>query len=91
MGNTNFIHITSVEQYTFILPASKELPKQCTKYGATANASRKHVGVRMPDDAVCQAILRGLDAPLICTRSEFSSQQVFYYFYERFFTSLIVY
>ncbi|ONK72000.1 uncharacterized protein A4U43_C04F14610 [Asparagus officinalis] len=53
--------------YTFILPASKELPKQCRRYGATASASRKHVGVRMPDDPVCQAILRNLDAPLIST------------------------
>ncbi|KAG9445990.1 hypothetical protein H6P81_012118 [Aristolochia fimbriata] len=52
--------------YTFILPASKELPKQCVKYGA-APKSRKSVGVRMPNDPICQSILRKLDAPLIST------------------------
>ncbi|KAF8399957.1 hypothetical protein HHK36_015829 [Tetracentron sinense] len=55
--------------YTFILPASKELPKQCTRYGTTTAkfASRKNVGVRMPDDAICQVILEKMDAPLIST------------------------
>lgn len=58
------------EQYTFILTASKELPKQCVGYGTTSvkYASRKNVGVRISDDAVCQAILQEMDAPLICTR-----------------------
>ncbi|KAK4426052.1 putative protein HI [Sesamum alatum] len=55
--------------YTFILTASKELPKQCIRYGTTASkyASRKNVGVRIPDDAVCQAILEKMEAPLIST------------------------
>ncbi|XP_019052293.1 PREDICTED: uncharacterized protein LOC104591721 isoform X2 [Nelumbo nucifera] len=55
--------------YTFILPASKELPKQCTRYGtATAKyAPRKNVGVRMPNDVICQAVLEKMDAPLIST------------------------
>ncbi|XP_059641964.1 uncharacterized protein LOC132283936 [Cornus florida] len=55
--------------YTFILTASKELPKQCTRYGTKVSkyVSRKSVGVRMPDDAVCQAILEKMDAPLIST------------------------
>ncbi|KAL4192442.1 hypothetical protein AMTRI_Chr06g172060 [Amborella trichopoda] len=55
--------------YTFILPASKELPKQCLRYGtSTAKyASRKSVGVRIPDDIVCQAILEKMGRPLICT------------------------
>ncbi|KAL0729896.1 hypothetical protein Bca4012_025989 [Brassica carinata] len=55
--------------YTFILTASKELPKQCVGYGTTnvKYASRKNVGVRISDDAVCQAILQAIDAPLICT------------------------
>lgn len=56
-------------KYTFILPASKGLPKQCVKYGAAAKyATRKDVGVRIPDDAICQAILGKLDSPLISTR-----------------------
>lgn len=55
--------------YTFILTASKELPKQCIRYGSkTAKyASRKNVGIRMPDDEICQAILEKMDAPLIST------------------------
>ncbi|KAJ4959556.1 hypothetical protein NE237_026667 [Protea cynaroides] len=54
--------------YTFILHASKELPKQCVKHGTTAKyAFRKTVGVRMPDDAICQAILEKMNAPLIST------------------------
>ncbi|KAG8366771.1 hypothetical protein BUALT_Bualt16G0002400 [Buddleja alternifolia] len=55
--------------YTFILTASKELPKQCIRYGATASkyAARKNVGIRIPDDAVCQAILEKMESPLIST------------------------
>ncbi|XAR52008.1 hypothetical protein NMG60_11006834 [Bertholletia excelsa] len=55
--------------YTFILTASKELPKKCTRYGTTTSkyAQRKNVGVRIPDDAVCQAILEKMGTPLIST------------------------
>eukprot|EP00249_Psilotum_nudum_P010042 c22300_g1_i1 orf=571-1152(+) len=55
--------------YTFILPASKEMPKQCTNFSGSAAscAPRKSVGVRMPDDPICQAILKKLNDPLICT------------------------
>eukprot|EP00850_Spirogloea_muscicola_P015036 SM000112S23978 [mRNA] locus=s112:105602:107319:+ [translate_table: standard] len=56
--------------YTFILKASKELPKQCTTFGGSAASHcvpRKSVGVRMPDDAICQALLSRLDEPLLCT------------------------
>ncbi|KAF7022356.1 hypothetical protein CFC21_035144 [Triticum aestivum] len=54
--------------YTFILPATKELPKQCIKHGSsTRYAKRRQVGVRMPDDPICQAILQNLEEPLICT------------------------
>ncbi|XP_042034664.1 uncharacterized protein YciO [Salvia splendens] len=55
--------------YTFILTASKALPKQCIRYGTTSSkyASRTNVGVRVPDDAVCKAILEKMDAPLIST------------------------
>ncbi|PNX92092.1 yrdC domain-containing protein mitochondrial-like, partial [Trifolium pratense] len=56
--------------YTFILMASKEFPKQCIRFGTTTAkyAARKNVGVRMPDDAICQAILKEMSTPLICTR-----------------------
>lgn len=58
-------------QYTFILTASKEMPKQCATFGgssAISCAPRKSVGVRMPDDAICAALLARLDEPLLCTR-----------------------
>ncbi|GAY61079.1 hypothetical protein CUMW_206980 [Citrus unshiu] len=59
----------SMEQYTFILTASKEVPKKCVRYGTTTAkySLRKHVGVRIPNDAICQAILQKMDAPLIST------------------------
>lgn len=55
--------------YTFILTASKEVPKKCVRYGTTTAkySLRKHVGVRIPNDAICQAILQKMDAPLIST------------------------
>lgn len=56
--------------YTFILTASKEMPKQCATFGGTSAMScapRKSVGVRMPDDAICAALLARLDEPLLCT------------------------
>ncbi|XP_062196749.1 uncharacterized protein LOC133899719 isoform X3 [Phragmites australis] len=55
--------------YTFILPATKQFPKQCIKHGlSTRYAKRRQVGVRIPDNPICQAILQNLDEPLICTR-----------------------
>ncbi|XP_074585470.1 uncharacterized protein LOC141841226 [Curcuma longa] len=61
--------------YTFILPATKELPKQCIRSGRAAKyGSRKHVGIRMPDDPICQAILRSLDEPLISTSVKWPSE-----------------
>ncbi|KAL0431559.1 UNVERIFIED_CONTAM: putative protein YciO [Sesamum radiatum] len=61
--------LVAMAKYTFILTASKELPKQCIRYGTTASkyASRKNVGVRIPDDPVCQALLEKMEAPLIST------------------------
>ncbi|KAL4354603.1 hypothetical protein GQ457_06G040790 [Hibiscus cannabinus] len=55
--------------YTFILTASKKLPKQCVRYGTTTAkyTARKNVGVRTPDDAICRAILDKMDAPLLST------------------------
>uniref|UniRef100_A0A0E0LX91 Threonylcarbamoyl-AMP synthase n=1 Tax=Oryza punctata TaxID=4537 RepID=A0A0E0LX91_ORYPU len=57
-----------LSSYTFILPATKELPKQCIRHGSsTRYAKRRQVGVRLPDDPICEAILQNLDEPLICT------------------------
>ncbi|GJS55062.1 DHBP synthase RibB-like alpha/beta domain-containing protein [Tanacetum coccineum] len=63
------VTVLNMGRYTFILTASKALPKQCVKYGTAVSryASRKSVGVRIPDDAVCQAVLEKMGAPLITT------------------------
>lgn len=55
--------------YTLILPASKTLPKNCIldKRGNVVCKLRRTVGVRMPDDPICQALLQQLDRPLLCT------------------------
>ena len=58
--------------YTFILPASKALPKVClmdksTKDKARQCKSRKTVGVRIPACEVTRALLDLLDAPLMCS------------------------
>jgi len=46
--------------YTFLLPASSEVPKGMLK-------TRKTIGIRVPDQAITQAILRELGAPLLTT------------------------
>jgi len=51
--------------YTFILGASKSLPKQCLDFQTGRSKQRKTVGVRMPDHPVCQAVLSQLDYPLL--------------------------
>jgi len=55
--------------YTLVLPASKNVPKRCFKKsnGKASCAMRREVGVRIPDDPVCQALLAMLPAPLMCT------------------------
>jgi len=58
--------------YTFILPASKDLPKVClmdrsTKDKARQCKARKTVGVRIPACDVTTALLQLLDAPLMCS------------------------
>lgn len=69
-------------QYTFILPATKELPKQCIRHGSsTRYAKRRQVGVRLPDDPICEAILQNLDEPLICTRLVQAVTTFFYLLY----------
>ncbi|OEL26004.1 hypothetical protein BAE44_0012977 [Dichanthelium oligosanthes] len=61
--------------YTFILPATKQFPKQLIKHGSsTRYAKRRQVGIRIPDDPICQAILQNLDEPLICTSVKYLSE-----------------
>lgn len=45
--------------YTFILPATKEVPRQLL------HPKKKTVGVRIPDHVVTQALLTELDEPLL--------------------------
>lgn len=45
--------------YTFILPATKEVPRR------TAHAKKKTVGVRIPDHPLVQALVRELGEPLM--------------------------
>ena len=45
--------------YTFILPATREVPKRLL------NPKRKTIGIRVPDNAVCSALLTELDQPLM--------------------------
>ena len=47
--------------YTFILQATRELPKR------VLHASRKTIGVRSPDHGVVQALLSALGEPLVST------------------------
>jgi tRNA threonylcarbamoyl adenosine modification protein (Sua5/YciO/YrdC/YwlC family) len=45
--------------YTFILPATKEVPRRL------AHPKRKTIGVRLPDNAVARALSRELGEPLV--------------------------
>ncbi len=45
--------------YTFILKASREVPKRLM------NPKRKTIGMRVPDNPVCAALLEELDQPLM--------------------------
>jgi len=45
--------------YTFILPATPEVPRRL------AHPKKKTIGVRIPDSRVVQALLRELDEPLL--------------------------
>ncbi len=47
--------------YTFVLRATKEVPRRLQ------HPSRKTVGIRVPDNTVCQALLAELGAPLFST------------------------
>lgn len=45
--------------YTFILPGGNNLPKDFKK--------KKTVGIRVPDNAIAQALVRGLGSPIVST------------------------
>jgi len=45
--------------YTFILPATREVPRRLV------NPKRKTIGLRVPDNAICQALLTELGEPIM--------------------------
>lgn len=47
--------------YTFLLPASKLVPKM------VMSPKRRTTGIRVPDNAICQALLASLNNPIIST------------------------
>lgn len=47
--------------YTFLLPATKLVPR------LVMNPKRKTTGIRVPDHAICQALLQSLGNPIIST------------------------
>lgn len=61
LGNADFrtIKAATPGPYTFILPATKEVPRRL------ANPRKKTVGIRIPDHPVVRAILRELGEPLL--------------------------
>lgn len=54
--------------YTFILPATSRLPRRV--FG-----KRRDVGIRMPDHAVCRALLEAVDEPLLATTLRFPDEE----------------
>jgi len=53
--------------YTFIMNASKALPKQITDFDSGKSKKRATVGVRLVDNIACQEILSQLPRPLLCS------------------------
>lgn len=54
--------------YTFILEATKELPKR------VAHEKRKTIGIRVPEHVVAQALLETIDEPLISCTLQFPGE-----------------
>jgi tRNA threonylcarbamoyl adenosine modification protein (Sua5/YciO/YrdC/YwlC family) len=54
--------------YTFILAATKELPKR------VAHEKRKTIGIRVPEHVIAQALLETLDEPLISCTLQFPGE-----------------
>ena len=54
-----FIKAYTPGPYTYILPATKEVPRRLQ------HPKRKTIGLRVPDNAIAQAILEGLESPML--------------------------
>ncbi len=55
--------------YTFLLPASKAVPK------LVMSPKRKSTGIRVPDHPICQAILTELNNPIISTSAHLPDEE----------------
>jgi tRNA threonylcarbamoyl adenosine modification protein (Sua5/YciO/YrdC/YwlC family) len=54
--------------YTFILPASRDLPRR------VAHERRKTIGIRIPQNVIAGAVLEALDEPLISCTLQFPDE-----------------
>ncbi len=54
--------------YTFILPATREVPRMLI-------GKRKTVGIRVPDHAVSRALVSALEAPLVSTSASYRGEE----------------
>lgn len=54
--------------YTFILPATREVPRMLI-------GKRKTIGIRVPDHAVPRALVAALDAPLVSTSATYRGEE----------------
>jgi tRNA threonylcarbamoyl adenosine modification protein (Sua5/YciO/YrdC/YwlC family) len=63
VSNSNYRMMKSMVPgpYTFILPATKLVPK------LVMDPKRKTTGIRVPDNVVCQALIQALGNPIIST------------------------
>ena len=56
--------------YTFVLYATREVPK-------LVMAPRNTVGIRVPDNVICQTIVRELGNPIISTSAAIAENEIF--------------
>jgi tRNA threonylcarbamoyl adenosine modification protein (Sua5/YciO/YrdC/YwlC family) len=56
--------------YTFVLPASRDLPRR------VAHERRKTIGIRIPDHVIACALLDALDEPLISCTLQFPDEKL---------------
>lgn len=70
VDNTQFRMLKTLTPgpYTFVLAATKELPKR------VAHEKRKTIGIRIPEHVIAQELLQTLDAPLISCTLQFPDE-----------------
>ena len=56
--------------YTFVLPATKMVPKKI------AEVNKKTIGIRVPDNKICQMLLEEFEKPIISTSANLSGEQI---------------